>query len=612
MGNFLIVCAGKEKHLEAERRFNSGIGLASALKGQKPGASLHHGGTWAACFPRQNGSGGTICSDRESGDWLLSNGTWVHADGFGVGNEIQLLKHIREEGLERVSRNLEGFFTIVYGRSAESQFAVLTDIVGSCHSFMRSWEDTIAISSSSLLLAAMDDAEIDPISFQEFVCGGVIYQDRTLFCEVKKLEPAACLQFHEGRLAKRTLYWKATDLAPESLDGAKAIRAVKDSILGVAGKLKSAFRNPVCDLTGGYDSRLIVAGFLARGLPFSTVVSGKPSSPDAMVSAALASLKGLPHQRVDPEPISSYDQIARALQLTDGECDAVEYARTQQIHTELSRAFEISINGSFGEIARGYWWEILFPHAGKAVKVDGKHLARMRYVPREYDPNLIPKAQRLDFVSHMGTIFDQTNRGLESLPNTFQLDHAYLRMRMHRWQGRIATSTNQIWPCLSPFMFRSVLEAMLQVKSRMRRRSLLVRDLLPELDAPMSEYPLEHGFPPLRVKLTNLHRFWPIIPMYAGKVKSRVRRTGNSHAVSEHDMARLSLWNDPRVREALRADRFLSVSLFDASALAGFLRSSESEQFAYSKQWARILTLECALRALHEAKRTTQDELGIS
>ena len=39
---------------------------------------------------------------------------------------------------------------------------------------------------------------------------------------------------------------------------------------------------------------------------------------------------------------------------------------------------------------------------------------------------------------------------ITQFPNTSQMDNAYLTLRMQRWQGRIASSTNQIWPALSP------------------------------------------------------------------------------------------------------------------------------------------------------------------
>jgi hypothetical protein len=120
-------------------------------------------------------------------------------------------------------------------------------------------------------------------------------------------------------------------------------------------------------------------------------------------------------------------------------------------------------------------------------------------------PQLFPKPT--DLVTHFAAMIERANEGLSAWPNTTQMDHAYLRMRMQRWQGRMATSTDQIRPCLSPLMFRPVLETMLQTEQRLRQRSLLVREMLVRLQPKLAAYPLEHGYPAEPFRLGNAHRF---------------------------------------------------------------------------------------------------------
>jgi len=100
--------------------------------------------------------------------------------------------------------------------------------------------------------------------------------------------------------------------------------------------------------------------------------------------------------------------------------------------------------------------------------IDAERVARLRYLPRGFDPTIFQADQRIDLAEHLTNIVRRSNRALRKSPNTFQLDNTYISMRMHRWQGRIASSTNQIWPCLSPFMFRSILEVMLQTDHHLR------------------------------------------------------------------------------------------------------------------------------------------------
>ena len=149
-------------------------------------------------------------------------------------------------------------------------------------------------------------------------------------------------------------------------------------------------------------------------------------------------------------------------------------------------------------------------------KLDGRLIAQKRYVVQPYDHGLMEAFPRLDLVAHFGEIIDRTNTGLWEFPMSFQMDHAYLRMRMQRWQGRIASSTNQIWPCLSPFMFRSVLEPLLQVRVSLRRRNQFISALIQNLAPDLAEMSLEHGWPSLPFNWKTAHRFGAV-PVFFGK-----------------------------------------------------------------------------------------------
>jgi hypothetical protein len=603
MGNFLFVVANEACRKEAEELFNKGLRLIPKLKGiQITPQILVQKKLWIATFSRLNGSGGNIEYNIEKGDWLFSIGTWLHIEVSGNPREQKLLDLIRTKGISRIVKELEGFFVIITGNEF-GDATIVTDVIGSCHAFSRSWNGFIAISSSSLLLAALKESNIDLTACQEFINGGVIYEQRTLFQNVNKLRPATCYNISDGRLARQEEYWSLKELKPDSIDGGTAIESLKEVIQGDVCQISHINSNIVCDLTGGYDSRTLTAAFLSKGIPISTTVSGIAESPDVRVSSALARIAGLQHGILDPEPIQNFSQIRQALELTDGEYDIVEYAGVREIHRAQSEKFELSLNGSFGEVARGYWWEILIPNIGKIETIDPLRVARLRYMPRGFDRALFPAAKQIDLQDHYAAVIVRNNSGLENTPNTFQLDNAYLKLRMQRWQGRIASSTNQIWPCLSPFISKSILEIMLQVNHRLRKRSLLVRKLLPQLDSRFAEYPLEHGFPPLPVNLGTLHRFWPILPLYAGKVVRRMKRLGKmipSSTGPTSSKARLSLWQDPQINEALNSATMLSAEVMDEEGLKHFIRRSKQPDFQQEGQWARVLTLECTLRLLKE------------
>ena len=147
---------------------------------------------------------------------------------------------------------------------------------------------------------------------------------------------------------------------------------------------------------------------------------------------------------------------------------------------------------------------------------------------------------------------------------------------------------------------------MLQTNHSLRRRSLLTRKLLPELDPRFARYPLEHGFPPLPFNLRTMNRFWPIVPFYGRKAVKRLRRLGKHLSTSTgptSTQARMQLWRDPEIREILRVDRMLSAEIMDEQALGNFLEQSQQQEFLYEGQWARVLTLEAALRSINQPRK---------
>src|SRR5262249_19461631 len=208
----------------------------------------------------------------------------------------------------------------------------------------------------------------------------------------------------------------------------------------------------------------------------------------------------------------------------DGEYDLFEYARIQKIHRRLLEKFDVSINGSYGEICRGYWWEILRPKIGMRDDLDARVLARKRYTNGTGDSPLFPPGEALDVVEHLAAIISRYNRDLVGSPNTAQMDNAYLMLRMHRWQGRIASSTDQIWPCLSPFLFRSVLETVLETEARYRKHNRMARRAMAGLQPELAAEPLDAGYPPIPLTMKTLIRFIPAFPLYAGKVLNKAAR----------------------------------------------------------------------------------------
>src|SRR5271157_3226941 len=212
MGSFLILLPGPGGSPQAGRMFGSALEFARTVPGQTPSRVLEIDEVHVASFPRRNGSGSPIVTDPATGNWLVAIGTWFHRDGFASGQELRLLQDFQTTGVRDLAGKLEGFFVIAVGDAREKTVHVVTDLVGSCHCFLRAVGGGLAISNSSLLLAALEEPQLDPIACQEFLATGNIYEDRSLFRDVRKLAPASVYHFSRGALQASEHYWQISGI----------------------------------------------------------------------------------------------------------------------------------------------------------------------------------------------------------------------------------------------------------------------------------------------------------------------------------------------------------------------------------------------------------------
>jgi hypothetical protein len=604
MGNLLITIPSKREpdSLEVHRKATS---LLSRVKGQSPSHLVDTGYCYISTYPRANGSGGRYFMDERSGDWIATVGTWFHESGFSSDQEEKLLERFSVVGAERLAGEIEGFFLVAVGNGTSREVTVITDVVGTLHCYSREIDGASVICTSSIVLAALADVTVDVVACQEFLQTAAMYDNRTFYREVRKLDAARCYVYSPNGSAVRR-YWQVTDLEPDSLDGRAATAAFKSAMTGAASRIGSAFELPAVDLTGGYDSRAAVAAFHAAKAPFETVVVGDDGHIDVEVANSLARLAGFRHAHSQPSRVNSVAQLEAALGLTDGEWDVVQYAPVAEVHLDLADRCGISVNGYSGEIGRGYGWEVLMPSTGRRAPLDCRRIAGVRLVNRSFESNLLAPDLRFDPAVHYAEVLTSLASGLEHLPNTLQYDYVMTMTRCQRWYGRVASSTNQIWPCLSIFLLLSVIRPMLETSTRSKRNSGVFRRSLADWFPLLADHTLANGYPAAPLTIANFLRFWPALKMYSDKAVGRLRRVT---APADLDSARPAagtpgLAGSEELRALLNPNEMRSADLYDISYLRTYINRIQDPSIAMPAQWSLVLTLECALRRVEQLRAT--------
>src|SRR5262249_20201576 len=149
--------------------------------------------------------------------------------------------------------------------------------------------------------AALIGAPLDPLGCHEMLGAGSVFEDRSLFKGVRKLEAGTVYELRDGRIVGKQRYLDVARLfaSAPSLPSSTAPALAGALVDAVASTLAPCAR-PIIDLTGGFDSRGIAAAAIASERPFDCVVNGGDDEPDVRSAQGIAKAFGLHLLRLRP------------------------------------------------------------------------------------------------------------------------------------------------------------------------------------------------------------------------------------------------------------------------------------------------------------------------
>jgi len=393
-------------------------------------------------------SAGTITRDAADRDTLTTPSheiCWrgfVYKRGSRAGAEsLRELSQAREEDIPRMAAELKGTYFIAVHCKASGNIFAFVDQAGLCHSFYSKHR----IGTSFLEISRLEGftgADIDPEALVEFFHFGCIYEERTFFPEIRKIEPDAVLccdpKGNIGSLRKPVA--DISEPPQRSFDS-----LMRDFALAVKDEKVSV------DVTGGADSRLLASALAYYGLPFETATSGRPGFADVEIGARLAKVLGRDfHPTYHVPNGSDWEELFFR---SDGMFDVTKSHRATQLqHDRKKRGMTMSVSGAAGEAFRETWWLHDFPFYNRRnARLD--RLYNLRMAPQPLLHGLLADRYRKVSLNQRENLLRRVSKYV--VPgNTRTYDRIYYYFQLRTWGGTFATSNMSVLKVGIPYVDR--------------------------------------------------------------------------------------------------------------------------------------------------------------
>ncbi|HYI64036.1 MAG TPA: hypothetical protein VEW71_04040 [Allosphingosinicella sp.] len=220
--------------------------------------------------------------------------------------------------------------------------------------------------STSLLAAAnaMERLSFDAQGVYEFAFNVVPVGNDTVFAELKTLGPDRMVELEPDGVALHSLRKPLPE--PQEMPLEARIAAHRDRLMAVVGDHVREFGDGLyCPLSGGLDSRLVLAALRAAGARPRVYVYGGPDSADVRIAREIAAAQGFEIDWVDKEawraltPDAFPEQVERNFQVYDAlpnYGELFENGANAAAREARHRGGALSASGGCGEIYRNFFF----------------------------------------------------------------------------------------------------------------------------------------------------------------------------------------------------------------------------------------------------------------
>lgn len=374
---------------------------------------------------------------------------------------------------------------------------LMNDVLG----FVRIYASADACFYSTSWLATcayMEGVELDEIAATEYVLLGASHSDRTVARGITTLPLAHAFDLTRKRPKARLPEGLWDDgRVPASFDD--AVNQITNHLQIVCSEVAKAFPGRTrAALSGGFDSRLILAGLLACGNQPELFVYGNANTKDVPIARSVADSAGIPLDIIDKNalnqrlPLPDIERLVDNALFFDGLPNDGIYDPGADEDTRLAQTTGgyLVLNGGGGEIFRNFFH--LPDRPLRAIDV-------VRAFYRGFDPKVFRRANWLACYEDNLVSSIKQSLGMESTPADQALERGYVELiyplfRCHHWMSVNNSVSARHGYYVTPLIDLGMVRLASLLPLAWKNAGRLESRLIANLHQAVAEQPSSYGF----------------------------------------------------------------------------------------------------------------------
>jgi asparagine synthase (glutamine-hydrolysing) len=499
---------------------------------------------------------------RSRNAWLVLHGTSVLSMSGVLIDAPRLLLDFEQNAA--AFQSLEPPFLAI--SATRNHIVGANDAVGLGNLFLWQGKDCAAIATSASALAKTFECAFDHRGmFQQMTVGHRLLR-RTAFEDIDLTPPGSRVILRDGR---HRLHSAA---ATKHVGFGDQIEDGRDAILAAVARCLNAEPQCAIELSGGLDSRMILAAIPSeRRVGRTAYTIGYSNSADVQIARSLAKDARLDHKIIDlrqfdaEAPDHVWQRARKVAYRDDFSSNVIDRLAINCVDDMLINQPRLS--GINGEFSRGFYYPAM-PIETAFRNEHVSNLLRWRLMANDAAPRELFRKEVLSqcYTSLENDVKEALLQGPPRLGET--LDRFYLFQRMRHWAGNAISGamTNRI--VLVPFFHSNYISWSMEQPVAVKRDSLAFCKVLRSLDSRLARVPLDSGIMPATLARGGFLAKASLLETRARKLgvklQQRFAGSGQQNLGSEHFSSKLACEN---VQEWIDWSGLKSIGLFEDNAL---------------------------------------------